>query len=177
MPQICSSRVPPAARMKWASSRARRSPRAFDSSGSYRGSPARLRRRRVGILIAYAAIRLLLRLNPGNIPRLNETSLDLRVLLFALAISILTGVVFGILPALGVSRTNLSELLKQGGNKGVAGASKRWRHGLIVGEVALAMVLLTGSGLLVRSYVNLQNVSTGFSDSTLTMHIALGFAL
>jgi predicted permease len=127
----------------------------------------------LGILIAYAAIRLLLRLNPGNIPRLNETSLDLRVLLFALVISILSGVVFGILPALGVSHANLSELLKQGGNKGVVGASKRWRHGLIVGEVALAVVLLTGSGLLVRSYVNLQNVSTGFSDSTLTMHIAL----
>jgi predicted permease len=127
----------------------------------------------LGVYIAYAAIRLLLLLNPGNIPRLNEISLDPRVLLFALAISLLTGVVFGILPALGVSRTNLSELLKQGGNKGVVGASKRWRHALIVGEVALAVVLLTGSGLLVRSYVNLQDVSTGFSDSSLTMHIAL----
>ncbi|MGB6485015.1 MAG: FtsX-like permease family protein [Candidatus Acidiferrales bacterium] len=127
----------------------------------------------LGILIAYAAVRLLLRLNPGNIPRLNETSLDLRVLLFALAISLLTGVIFGILPALGVSRTNLSEILKQGGNKGIVGASKKWRHGLIVGEVALAVVLLVGSGLLVRSYVNLQDVYTGFSDSTLTMHIAL----
>jgi putative ABC transport system permease protein len=127
----------------------------------------------LGVLFAYAAIRLLLRLNPGDIPRLNETSLDPRVLLFALAISLLTGIVFGILPALGVSRTNLSELLKQGGNRGILGASKRWRHFLIVGEVALAVVLLTGSGLLVRSYLNLQNVSTGFSDSALTMHIAL----
>ncbi|HTQ59106.1 MAG TPA: ABC transporter permease [Candidatus Solibacter sp.] len=127
----------------------------------------------VGVLIAYAAIRLLLHLNPGNIPRLGETSLDLRVLLFAVAISMLAGVIFGILPALGVSRTNLTELLKQGGNKGVAGVSERWRHSLIVGEVALAVVLLTGSGLLIRSYVNLQNVSTGFSASTLTMHIAL----
>ena len=126
-----------------------------------------------GIFVAYAAIRLLLRLNPGDIPRLAETSLDPRVLVFALAISILTGVVFGILPALGVSRTNLSELLKQGGNKGIVGSSKRWRHGLIVSEVALAVVLLTGAGLLVRSYINLQNVYTGFSDSTLTMHIAL----
>ena len=126
-----------------------------------------------GIFGAYVAIRLLLRLNPGDIPRLVETSLDPRVLVFALAISILTGVVFGILPALGVSRTNLSELLKQGGNKGIVGSSKRWRHGLIVGEVALAVVLLTGAGLLVRSYINLQDVYTGFSDSTLTMHIAL----
>lgn len=127
----------------------------------------------LGILFAYAAIQLLLLLNPGNIPRLNETSLDPRVLVFAVAISILTGIVFGILPALGVSRTNLTELLKQGGNKGVIGASKRWRHVLIVAEVALAVVLLTGSGLLVHSYINLQDVSTGFSNSSLTMHIAL----
>ena len=127
----------------------------------------------LGILIANYAIGLLLRLNPGNIPRLNETSLDPRVLVFTFAISLLTGVVFGILPALGVSRTNLTELLKQGGNKGIVGASKRWRHVLIVAEVTLAVVLLTGSGLLVRSYVNLQNVSTGFSDSALTMSIAL----
>jgi putative ABC transport system permease protein len=127
----------------------------------------------LGVLIAYAAIRLMLRLNPGNVPRLNETSLDLRVLLFALAISIAAGVVFGIVPALGVSRPNLSELIKRGGYKGVAGASKHWRHGLIVVEVALAVVLLTGSGLLIRSYVNLQTVSTGFLDSTLTMNIAL----
>lgn len=127
----------------------------------------------LGIVVASYAIGLLLRLNPGNIPRLNQTSLDLRVLVFAVAISVLTGVVFGILPALGVSRTNLTELLKQGGNKGIVGASKRWRHVLIVAEVTLAVVLLTGSGLLVRSYVNLQNVSTGFSDSALTMHIAL----
>jgi predicted permease len=127
----------------------------------------------LGTLIAYAAIRLLLHLNPGNIPRLSETSLDPRVLLFALAISLFTGIIFGILPALGISRTNLTELLKQGGNKGIAGGSKRWRHGLIVGEVALAVILLTGSGLLIRSYVNLQDAPTGFSDSTLTMQIAL----
>jgi predicted permease len=127
----------------------------------------------LGVVIAFAAIRLLLSLNPGNIPRLNETSIDPRVLVFALAISFLTGVVFGILPALGVSRTNLSELLKQGGNKGIAGSSKRWRHGLIAGEVALAVVLLASSGLLIRSYINLQDAPTGFSDSSLTMHIAL----
>jgi predicted permease len=127
----------------------------------------------LGILIAYAAIRLLLLLNPGNIPRLDETSLDLRVMLFTVAISLATGIVFGTLPALGVSRMNLGELLKQGGSKGVTGASKRWRHGLILVEVALAVILLTAAGLVVRSYVNLQNVETGFSDRTLTMRITL----
>jgi predicted permease len=127
----------------------------------------------LGILIAYAAIRLLLLLNPGNIPRLNETALDWRVMLFTVGISLATGIVFGILPALGVYRTNLGELLEQGGNKGVIGASKRWRHGLIVVEVALAVILLTSAGLVVRSYVNLENVQTGFSDRTLTMRITL----
>jgi predicted permease len=125
-----------------------------------------------GIFIAYAAIRAFLRLNPGNIPRLTETSIDSGVLLFVLVVSLLTGVIFGILPALGVSRANLSELLKQAGHRGIS-ASTRWRYALIVGEVALAVVLLTGSGLLIRSYMNLQSVSTGFSDSTLSMHIAL----
>lgn len=126
-----------------------------------------------GIFIAYAAIRLLLRLNPGNIPRFDETSIDIRVLLFALAVSLLTGVIFGTIPALSVSRTNLSDFLKRAGNRGVTTGSTRWRYGLIVGEVALAVVLLAGSGLLIRSYMNLQSVSSGFSDSTLTMHIAL----
>ena len=127
----------------------------------------------LGVLIAYGAIRLLLLLNPGNIPRLGQTSLDLPVLFFTVGISILTGVIFGIVPALGASRTNLAELLKQSGSRGIVGGSKRWRHGLIVGEVALAVVLLTGSGLLIRSYINLESVATGFSDSTLTMSIAL----
>lgn len=127
----------------------------------------------LGILFAYAAVRLLVRLNPGNIPRLSQTSLDLRVLLFTAGISLLTGILFGLLPAFGASRTNLAELLKQGGNRGAVGGSKKWRHGLIVGEVAIAVVLLVGSGLLIHSYLNLEDVQTGFSDSTLTMNIGL----
>jgi len=121
----------------------------------------------LGVFIAYAAVRLVVSLNPGDIPRLAETSLDSRVLLFTLAISVITGFVFGILPALSASRVNLSELMKQGGTRGSTGASNQLRHGLIVAEVALAVILLAGSGLLIRSYLKLQGVDTGFNPSTL----------
>ncbi|MGA8267489.1 MAG: ABC transporter permease [Candidatus Acidiferrales bacterium] len=127
----------------------------------------------LGVGIALAAIRILQRFDPGNIPRLNETSLDSRVLIFSIGLSLLTGIIFGILPALAVSRTNLSEMLKQGGARGIAGSSNRLRHGLIVIEIGLAVVLLSGSALLIRSYLKLQSVDLGFSHSTLTMSISL----
>jgi len=126
-----------------------------------------------GIAIAFFAIRVLLQLDPGDIPRLNETTLDLRVLLFTLSASLLTGLAFGILPALGVSRGNLGETVKQGGGKVVAGDARRSRQGLIMMEVALAVVLLAGSGLLVRSYLNVLREPTGFQNTALTMSIAL----
>jgi putative ABC transport system permease protein len=127
----------------------------------------------LGVGIALAAIRILLRFDPGNIPRLDETSLDSRVLIFSVGLSLLTGIVFGILPALAVSRTNLAEMLKQGAARGISGSSNRLRHGLIVIEIGLAVILLSGSALLIRSYLKLQSVDLGFSHTTLTMSISL----
>lgn len=127
----------------------------------------------LGITLAYAAIRLLLRLNPGNIPRFDETSLDARVLLFTLGASVLTGLAFGVLPALAASKTNLIDILNHGSTRITPGASPRLRAALIVAEVALAVVLLFGSGLLIRSYVKLQAVDPGFAPSTFTMEISL----
>jgi predicted permease len=127
----------------------------------------------LGVLVAFAAVRLVVGLDPGNIPRLAETSLDAHVLWFTLGISLLTGFLFGILPAFPASRVNVIEMLKQGGTRGTAGASNRLRHGLIVTEVALAVVLLAGSGLLIRSYLKLQGADTGFSSRTLTASLAL----
>jgi putative ABC transport system permease protein len=109
-----------------------------------------------GAAIAYGAVRLLLRLHPPNIPRLEETSLDVRVLLFTAATALLTGLAFGLLPALAASRIDVSSLLKQGGNKGVAGTSNGLRNSLIVAEVALSVILLAGAGLLIRSYLKVQ---------------------
>ena len=127
----------------------------------------------LGVMIALAGIRILQHFDPGNIPRLNETSLDARVLIFSVGLSLLTGILFGILPALSVSGVNLSELLKQGGSRGIAGTSNRLRHGLIIIEIGLAVVLLSGSALLIRSYLKLQSVDLGFSQSTLTMGFPL----
>ena len=127
----------------------------------------------LGAGIAWAAVRLVVRLHPMDIPRLDETSLDARVLLFTLAASILTGLAFGLLPALAASRVTVSSLLKQGGNKGIAGSSNRLRNGLIVTEVALSVILLAGAGLLIRSYLKVQAVDTGFASSTLTMPLRL----
>ena len=114
-----------------------------------------------GVLLAFVGVRLLLRLNPGDIPRLNETSVDGRVLAFSIATSLLTGFLFGLLPAISASRIDVMAPLKQGGSKGAAGTSNRLRHALIVAEVALSVVLLAGAELLIRSYLVLQAEGTG----------------
>ena len=127
----------------------------------------------IGLLLAYAAVRLLVWLNPGDIPLLANTSLDSRVLLFACAASLVTGVLFGLLPAVGASRANLVEVLGRGGSRGFTGGSSRGRNALLATEVSLAIVLLAGAGLLIRSYDKLLAVDLGFVPSTLTMQVRL----
>jgi putative ABC transport system permease protein len=128
----------------------------------------------VGIGLAFAGMRLLLTLNPGDIPRLNEISIDGRVLVFSILVSLATGFVFGLLPALSASRIDVMKLLKQGGSKGAAGSSNRLRHALIVCEVALSVILLTGAGLLIRSYLKLQTEGPGYASAPITMRLATG---
>jgi putative ABC transport system permease protein len=126
----------------------------------------------LGTLLAAAATRAVVRLNPGNIPRLEEISLDGRVLAFTAAVTLLTGLLFGIVPALTASRVNLMELLKSGG-RGLTGGH-RLRGSLVATQVALAVVLLAGAGLLVRSYLKLQGVDKGFEPSTMEAYMELG---
>ena len=126
----------------------------------------------VGIALAFVFLRLLPRLDPGNIPRLNEASLDSRVLLFTVAVSVLTSVLTGILPALAVSRINLTDFLAIT-DRGVAGAHTRVQSTLIVVESALVVVMLASAGLFIRSYINVESVDTGFSPSTVSMNIGL----
>ena len=126
-----------------------------------------------GAGVAYGAVRVLLRLGPGDIPRLDETSVDGRVLLFALAVAIISGIAFAIVPALAASRSDANELLKKGGISGALGTSNRLRQGLVAAEIAISVMMLAGAGLLIRSYVKLAAVPVGFSPSTLTMHISL----
>jgi putative ABC transport system permease protein len=127
----------------------------------------------VGICLAYVFLRVLPHLNPGNIPRLNEASLDTRVLFFTVAVSVLTSVITGILPASAVSRINLTDFLATSSSRSVAGAHTRVQSTLIVVESALVVVLLAGAGLFIRSYINVVSVDTGFSQSTVAMNIGL----
>jgi len=126
-----------------------------------------------GIALALLFLRLLLKLDPGNIPSLQEASLNGKVLAFAVAIMFLTSVLTGIIPALAASRVNLIEFLKSGGQTGAKGERGRFRSAVIVAQVAIVVVLLTGSGLLVKSLIKLQQVPLGFSTTTLSMKINL----
>jgi predicted permease len=127
----------------------------------------------IGCGLAFLFLRILPHLDPGNIPRLNEASLDMRVLLFTVGVSLLTSVLTGILPALAVSRINLTDFLATTGSRSVAGAHTRVQSTLIVVESALVVVLLASAGLLIRSYINVESVDTGFSPSTVGMNIDL----
>ena len=127
----------------------------------------------IGVAFASIFLRILPLLNPGNIPRLNEASLDIRVLLFTVVISLLTSVLTGVFPALAVSRIHLTDFLATAAGRSVAGAHTRVQSMLIVTESALVVVLLASAGLLIRSYINVESVDTGFAQSTVTMNIGL----
>ena len=127
----------------------------------------------IGVAFAYLFLRVLPLFSPGDIPRLNEASLDMRVLLFTFAISLLTSALTGAFPALAVSRINLTDFLAAAGSRGVAGAHTRVQGALIVVESALVVVLLASAGLLIRSYINVESVDTGFSQSALTTSVQL----
>ncbi|MEO8662409.1 MAG: ABC transporter permease [Bryobacteraceae bacterium] len=126
----------------------------------------------LAVVLSLAVMRLVVKLNPGDIPRFEETAVDWRVLLFGLAVAMATGFAAGILPAVSASFVSVSALLRQGG-RGVAGGSSSARNALVVAEIALAVVLLAGAGLLLRSYRVVQGEDKGFAPSTLTMNITL----
>jgi putative ABC transport system permease protein len=117
-----------------------------------------------GLLLSFWAIDLLLALSPQTLPRQSDIGLSGGVMAFALGLSLLTGMIFGLAPAVGASKPNLNETLKEGGRS--SGANSRTRHfrsALVVTEIALALVLLVGSGLLIRSFMKLLDVNPGYS--------------
>jgi len=127
----------------------------------------------VGVALAYMFLRLLPKLDPGNIPRLNEASLDWRVLMVAVAAALFTSLVAGLLPAWRASRVELTEFLKAHDARAGSRGHSRVQSGLIVAQTAMVVVLLAAAGLLIRSYVKVVNVDTGFSQSTVTFHVSL----
>jgi putative ABC transport system permease protein len=119
----------------------------------------------LGIVIAVIGVKLLVAIHPHSVPRLEDITVDRTVLLFAFAASVLTGVLFGLAPALRSGRTQLTSALKQGG-RGTRGASRQRTPAILtVAEVAMAVLLLAGAGLLVRSFAKLTAVDPGFQTS------------
>jgi predicted permease len=118
----------------------------------------------IGLVLALAGVNALLRLAPQNLPRIEEIRVDRVVLLFNLAVSLGTAVLFGLWPALRAARVDLHEALKQGGTRSVLGGGRgEWLRGaLAAGEVALALVLMLGAGLLFRSFLVLNAVDLGY---------------
>jgi putative ABC transport system permease protein len=126
-----------------------------------------------GLLVAFWGLTAITKLLPADFPRLNEIHLDFRILGFTFAASVLTGILFGLAPALQISRPDPQESIRETG-RGMSGSRRqnRFRQALIVGEVALCVVLLAGAGLLFRSFLRLQSVNTGFvAEQVLTARL------
>ena len=129
----------------------------------------------IGLLFAIWGNSLLVSLIPREVPRINDVGVDARILLFTLAISIVTGLIFGLVPALQASRFDLNQSLKEGLRGVSAGVGQnRLRSLLVVSEVAMALVLLIGAALLMKSFMRLLDVNTGFNpEQVLTLDIQL----
>ena len=117
----------------------------------------------LGLLVAIWGLDGLRWLNPGNIPRLHAIAIDGRVLGFTFVVVMLTGILFGSVPALRSSSVNLNESLKEGGRSLVASGNHRLRSLLVIAEMSLSLILLIGAGLLIRSFVRAQQVDPGFA--------------
>src|SRR5881296_3395342 len=128
-----------------------------------------------GVLLALWGVELLKTIGAQTVPRLHEVNVDLVVLGVTLAICVGTGIIFGLVPGLASSRPKLTEALKEGGRGSTVGTRRnRLRNGLVIAEVALALVLLSGAGLLIKSFARLQNVNPGFNPrDALTFEISL----
>ena len=128
----------------------------------------------IGLLIAVWGLDGLRWLSPSHIPRLQSIAIDGRVLAFTFAVVLLTGILFGLAPAMRASRVNLSATLKEGGRSLVGSGNHRLRNLLVVAEVALSLMLLIGAGLLIRSFGRVQQVEPGFvAQNVLSMRLSV----
>jgi putative ABC transport system permease protein len=127
------------------------------------------------IVLSFWATSLLVSFKPENLPRVTEIGVDGRVLGFTLGISVLTGLIFGLVPAWTASRSQVGDALKEGGRSSTAGSARqRLRSAFVVVELAVALVLLVGAGLLVKTFWNLRSVDPGFNPENLvTMRVEL----
>jgi len=120
----------------------------------------------VGIAAASSTLTAILNLYPSNLPRAQEVNIDSRVMLFTVGLAIATGIIFGLAPAMQVSKPNLSEAMREGGRSGTASRGhNRLRSGLVVAQTALGVTLLIGAGLLIRSFNRLSHADLGFNPA------------
>ena len=130
----------------------------------------------VGLGLAYAGVQALATIAPDGLPRVQEITIDPTVLLFTLAISVLAGLLFGLIPVVRFARPQLTNALKEGGRLSSAGKARhRARNTLVVAEIALAVVLLVASGLMIRTFQAMRQVDPGFTqpEEVLTMRISI----
>jgi putative ABC transport system permease protein len=120
-----------------------------------------------GLVLAAWTVDFFVALNPRVLPRMEQVHLDWRVFVFAFLLSLLTGLLFGILPAWRSARVNLNEALKEGGRGSSGGPATRIRNVFLISQVALALILLVGAGLLIRTFVRLQTLPLGFDPRSL----------
>jgi predicted permease len=128
----------------------------------------------LGLLLAYAGTKALIKSLPAALPRASEVSLDSKVLLFTLVLSLFTGVIFGLAPAVKATRTNLQDVMKQSG-RGSSGFRHRLQGSFVAVEIAMALVLLVGAGLMIRTLAALWKVNPGFNPNhaiTFTLSLA-----
>ena len=121
----------------------------------------------VGLALSIWLTRLLVSISPPNSPRFEEIRMDFRVFGFAFAVAFVTGVVFGLVPAIQTSKVNLNETLKESGRSGSHARRNRIGSALMISEIALSFMLLVGAGLLIKSFVRLREVNPGFNPSNL----------
>ena len=129
----------------------------------------------MGVLLAAWGLKVIKAYGAGELPRLDEVQIDFAVLTFTVVVSILTAIIFSLLPALKASRPDINDVLKAGAKTATStGSSQLWRDSLVVAEVALGLVLLIGAGLMMRSFASLTNVHPGFDpNNVLTARITL----
>src|SRR4029079_2685467 len=128
----------------------------------------------LGIGLAVVGSRALVALAPGDLPRLDQVGVDHRVIGFTVAITLVTGLLFGLVPAIRELRHDSADGLREGSKSSATGASRAARRALVITEVALAVVMCAGAGLLIRSLSNLRAIDLGFDASNvLTMRLTL----
>ncbi len=129
----------------------------------------------LGLLFAVWGVDLLIKLNPDSLPRVEDIAVDPRALAFTMVVTLLTGIAFGLAPALQISKVDLNETLKEGGRQSSGGAGgARIRAALVIAEVAVSLMLMVGAGLLVKSFQQLMKVDPGFdARNVLTLRLRL----